>query len=283
MRAVHNDGSLLQSFHAASVEAEKAFGCGDMYIEKLIERPRHVEVQLMGDMHGNAVHLGERDCSLQRRHQKLIEESPCPVADEDLRNRMGEAAVRLAKAVGYVTAGTVEFLLGADGNFYFMEMNTRIQVEHPVTEMVTGIDLLREQIQTAAGEPLSFTQEDVCLTGHSIEVRINAEDAHRDFAPCPGTIEFYGVPGGPGVRVDSHAYAGYSIPPFYDSMIGKLIVHAPNREQAIIRARRALSEYLIHGVTTTVEFAATLLDMEPFRSGQYDTGTLERWMEATRT
>lgn len=283
MRAVHNDGSLLQSFHAASVEAEKAFGCGDMYIEKLIERPRHVEVQLMGDTHGNAVHLGERDCSLQRRHQKLIEESPCPVADEELRNRMGEAAVRLAKAVGYVTAGTVEFLLGADGNFYFMEMNTRIQVEHPVTEMVTGIDLLREQIRTAAGEPLSFTQEDVCLTGHSIEVRINAEDAHRDFAPCPGTIEFYGVPGGPGVRVDSHAYAGYSIPPFYDSMIGKLIVHAPNREQAIIRARRALSEYLIHGVTTTVEFAATLLDMEPFRSGQYDTGTLERWMEATRT
>jgi acetyl-CoA carboxylase biotin carboxylase subunit len=282
MRVVHNDGSLVQNFHAARIEAEKAFGLADVYIEKMIVRPRHVEVQLIGDKHGNVVHLGERDCSLQRRHQKLIEEAPCPVLDEDLRNQMGEAAVRVAKAVDYSTAGTVEFLLGADRSFYFMEMNTRIQVEHPVTEMVTGVDLVREQILTAAGEKLSFTQEDVVLKGHAIEIRINAEDAERNFAPCPGTIELYGVPGGPGVRVDSHAYTGYVIPPYYDSMIGKLIVHDDTREQAIVRARRALAEFLIHGVTTTVDFAGTLLDMEYFRSGQYDTGTLERWLEAKR-
>jgi acetyl-CoA carboxylase biotin carboxylase subunit len=283
MRVVHNDGSLVQNFHAARIEAEKAFGLADVYIEKLIERPRHVEIQLIGDKHGNVVHLGERDCSLQRRHQKLIEESPCPVLDPELRAEMGAAAVRVAKTVGYATAGTVEFLLGADRSYYFMEMNTRIQVEHPVTEMVTGIDLVREQILTAAGAPLSFTQDDVQLKGHAIEIRINAEDAHRNFAPCPGTIEFYGVPGGPGVRVDSHAYSGYTIPPYYDSMIGKLIVHAPDRAQAIVRARRALGEFLIHGVTTTVDFAGTVLDMEPFRSGQYDTGTLERWLESTRS
>ena len=283
MRIAASEEVFGKQFVAAQTEAQNAFGNPGVYLERCILKPRHVEIQVFGDQHGRVVHLGERECSIQRRHQKLLEEAPSPAVTPELRAEMGAAAVKAAEAIDYVGAGTVEFLLDQDGSFYFMEMNTRIQVEHPVTEMVTGIDLLREQIRTAAGEPLSFTQEDVCLTGHSIEVRINAEDAHRDFAPCPGTIEFYGVPGGPGVRVDSHAYAGYSIPPFYDSMIGKLIVHAPNREQAIIRARRALSEYLIHGVTTTVEFAATLLDMEPFRSGQYDTGTLERWMEATRT
>jgi len=280
MRVVHNDGSLVRSYHAARTEAEQAFGCGDVYMEKYIVQPRHVEFQVLADRHGNVIHLGERDCSLQRRHQKLIEESPCVVLDEDLRQTMGRAAVEAARAVGYATVGTVEFLVSADRHYYFMEMNTRIQVEHPVTEMVTGIDIVKEQIRCAAGERLRFRQEDIRLAGHSIEVRINAEDPSRNFAPCPGRIELYNPPGGPGVRVDSHAYAGYVIPPFYDSMIGKLIVHGENRQEALSRCVRALQEFTIEGVPTTIDFAVHLLHHEGVRRGEYHTGYIEKLLEA---
>ena len=279
MRVVHNDASLIKSFHAARREAEMAFGCGDVYMEKFIENPRHVEFQILADRHGTVLHLGERDCSLQRRHQKLIEEAPCIALTQDQREAMGEAAVKAAQAANYVTAGTVEFLVGQDGNFFFMEMNTRIQVEHPVTEMVTGIDLIKEQIRCAAGEPLRFKQEDIRLAGHAIEVRINAENPADNFAPSPGQIDFYNPPGGPGVRVDSHAYCGYTIPPYYDSMIGKLIVHAENREEALIRCRRALGEYIITGVDTTIEFAAHLLQNDGIVCGDYHTGYIEKLLE----
>jgi acetyl-CoA carboxylase, biotin carboxylase subunit len=280
MRVVHNDGSLVQSYHAARNEAEKAFGCGDVYMEKFIVHPRHVEFQILADRYGHVIHLGERDCSLQRRHQKLIEEAPCIVLDDKVRQTMGQMAVKAAQAVGYATAGTIEFLLGADGTFYFMEMNTRIQVEHPVTEMVTGIDLIKEQIRCAAGEPLRFRQEDIRWSGHAIEVRINAEDPARKFAPCPGRIEVYHAPGGPGVRVDSHAWAGYVIPPFYDSMIGKLIVHGENRQEALARCVRALQEFTIEGIPTTIEFAIHLLHHEGVRRGEYHTGYIEKLLEA---
>jgi len=280
MRVVHNDGSLVRSYHAARNEAEQAFGCGDVYMERYIVQPRHVEFQILADRHGRIVHLGERDCSLQRRHQKLIEESPCVALDPELRAAMGEAAVAAARAVNYTTAGTVEFLLSADRSFYFMEMNTRIQVEHPVTEMVLGIDLVKEQIRCAAGEPLRFTQEALQPRGHAIEVRINAENAARRFAPCPGRIEVYNPPGGPGVRVDSHAYAGYVIPPFYDSMIGKLIVHGEDRQEALARCVRALQEFTIEGVSTTLEFAVHLLHHEGIRRGEYHTGYIEKLLEA---
>lgn len=280
MRVVHNDGSLVRSMHAARNEAEQAFGCGDVYMEKYIVTPRHVEFQVLADRHGHVIHLGERDCSLQRRHQKLIEEAPCPILDEDLRQAMGRAAVEAARAVGYATAGTVEFLVGADRRYYFMEMNTRIQVEHPVTEMVTGIDLIKEQIRCAAGETLRFRQEDIRLRGHAIEVRINAEDPARNFAPCPGRIELYNPPGGPGVRVDSHAYAGYVIPPFYDSMIGKLIVHGEDRQEALARCVRALQEFSIEGVSTTIDFAIHLLHHDGVRRGDYHTSYIEKLLEA---
>ena len=280
MRVVHNDGSLVRSIHAARNEAEQAFGNGDVYMEKYIVTPRHVEFQVLADRHGHVIHLGERDCSLQRRHQKLIEESPCPILDEDLRQAMGRAAVEAARAVGYATAGTVEFLVGADRRYYFMEMNTRIQVEHPVTEMVTGIDLIKEQIRCAAGEPLRFRQEDIHLRGHAIEVRINAENPARNFAPSPGRIELYNPPGGPGVRVDSHAYAGYVIPPYYDSMIGKLIVHGEDRQEAMARCVRALQEFSIEGVSTTIDFAIHLLHHDGVRRGDYHTSYIEKLLEA---
>lgn len=280
MRVVHNDGSLVRSYHAARNEAERAFACGDVYMEKFIVQPRHVEFQILADRHGNVIHLGERDCSLQRRHQKLIEESPCIALDAGTRLAMGEAAVKAARAVDYATAGTIEFLLSADGSFYFMEMNTRIQVEHPVTEMVTGIDLVKEQIRCAAGEPLRFRQEDIRWRGHAIEVRINAENPARNFAPSPGRIEVYNPPGGPGVRVDSHAYAGYVIPPFYDSMIGKLIVHGEDRPEALARCVRALQEFTIEGVSTTIDFAVHLLHHEGVRRGEYHTGYIEKLLEA---
>ncbi|NLF18070.1 MAG: acetyl-CoA carboxylase biotin carboxylase subunit [Lentisphaerae bacterium] len=280
MRVVHNDGSLVRSIHAARNEAEQAFGNGDVYMEKYIVTPRHVEFQVLADRHGHVIHLGERDCSLQRRHQKLIEESPCPILDEDLRQAMGRAAVEAARAVGYATAGTVEFLVGADRRYYFMEMNTRIQVEHPVTEMVTGIDLIKEQIRCAAGEPLRFRQEDIQLRGHAIEVRINAENPARNFAPSPGRIELYNPPGGPGVRVDSHAYAGYVIPPHYDSMIGKLIVHGEDRQEAMARCVRALQEFSIEGVSTTIDFAIHLLHHDGVRRGEYHTSYIEKLLEA---
>jgi len=275
MRAAHDEEEFRRNFAAASGEAESAFGRGDCYIEKLIQRPRHVEIQMIGDKHGNIVHLGERDCSIQRRHQKLIEESPSPAVDQTTREKMGKAAVRAGEAVGYHSAGTVEFLFDEDGRFYFMEMNTRIQVEHPVTEMVTGLDLLKEQIRVAAGEPLSFRQSDVKVRGHAIECRINAEDPHRDFAPMPGTLSYFHAPGGPGIRVDTHVYSGYKIPPFYDSMIAKLIAYGADREEAIGRMRRALDECVIDGVPSTLPFHVKLMQHPRFLSGNFSTHFLE--------
>jgi len=279
MRVAHNDASLIQGFHAAKTEAERAFGNGDIYIEKYIENPKHIEFQIIADSHGNIVHLGERDCSVQRRHQKLIEESPSVALNPKLRKRMGEAAVKAARAVGYTNAGTIEFLLGANGEFYFMEMNTRIQVEHPVTETVTGIDLIKEQIRVAAGERLSFNQKTVEFRGHAIECRINAEDPYRNFAPSPGKVSLYSPAGGIGVRVDSHVFSGYTIPPNYDSMIAKLIVYGENREQAIKRCRRALDEFIIEGVKTSIPFTQFIVNDKEFMSGNYDTGYIERIMK----
>jgi acetyl-CoA carboxylase biotin carboxylase subunit len=249
MRIAHNNASLIQGFHAARSEAENAFGNGDLYMEKFIVNPRHIEVQIIGDNYGHVVHLGERDCSMQRRNQKLVEESPSPVmiANPKLREEIGRAAVKAAKAANYTNAGTIEFLY-SEGQFYFMEMNTRIQVEHPVTEMVTGIDLIKEMIRVAAGEKLSFSQKDIVLRGHAIECRINAEDPKRNFAPCPGTLNTFIPPGGRGVRVDTHSYSGYKIPPYYDSMIGNLIVHGNTRAEALAICRRALGEFIIDGV-----------------------------------
>lgn len=275
MRTAHNDASLIQGFHAAMTEAERAFGNGDVYIEKLIEHPRHIEVQVLGDNFGNVISLGERDCSLQRRHQKLIEESPAPMLSAALRKKINETAVKAAKAVGYTSAGTIEFLL-SNQNFYFMEMNTRVQVEHTVSEMVSGIDIIKEQIRIAAGERLSYQQKNITLSGHAIECRINAENPYCNFSPCPGQITFYAAPGGPGVRVDSHVFAGYRIPPNYDSMIAKLIVHAPTRAEAVARCRRALDEYLIEGVQTSIPFAQFLLDTKEFIAGEYDTDQIEK-------
>ncbi|GMA52398.1 biotin carboxylase 1 [Alicyclobacillus contaminans] len=275
IRVVHDPESLRQAVTTAQREAETAFGNAGVYLEKYIERMRHVEIQVLADRHGNVIHLGERDCSVQRRLQKLVEEAPCPVLPEETRRAMGEAAVAAARAVNYVGAGTIEFIYAPDGQFYFMEMNTRIQVEHPVTEWVTSVDLVREQILAAAGEPLSVKQEDVELRGHAIECRINAEDPERNFMPSPGTITEYLPPGGIGVRVDSAAYPGYRVPPTYDSMIAKLIVWAPTRQQAIDRMLRALSEFRIEGVKTTIPFHINLLRHEQFRAGDVSTRFLE--------
>ncbi len=280
MRIAHNDASLIQGFHSAKTEAEKAFGNGDVYIEKFIENPKHIEVQILADTFGNVIQLGERDCSMQRRHQKLIEESPSPSISPALRKKLGEAAIKAAKAVKYVSAGTIEFLLGPKEQFYFMEMNTRVQVEHPVSELVTGIDIIKEQIRIAAGLKLQYTQKQVSQKGHAIECRINAEDPYRNFAPCPGKINFYSAPGGFGVRVDSHAYTGYRIPPYYDSMIGKLIVHGDTRAEAVARMRRALEEYVIEGVATTIPFELFITGTKEFNEGHYDTGFIERVMKS---
>jgi len=280
MRIARDPGDLELALDTARAEAQAGFGNPGLYLEKFLDTPRHVEFQVMGDRHGNAVHLGERDCTIQRRHQKLVEECPSPAVDPALRERMGSAAVAAAKAVGYVGAGTVEFLL--DGrDFFFMEMNTRIQVEHPVTEMVTGRDLIREMIGVAAGEKLSFSQEEVQLKGHSIECRINAEDPSRNFMPFAGTIGALNLPGGPGVRVDSHIYQGYSIPPYYDSLLGKLIVHARDRDSAINRMRRALGEFVIEEVRTTIPFHAALMNDPVFRSGEFDIRFMENWEYAS--
>jgi len=276
MRLVREDSELLGLYRAARGESEAAFGNGGVYLEKFVERPRHIEFQLLADQHGNVIHLGERDCSIQRRHQKLLEESPSPVLSPEQRERMGAAAVRVAKAIGYTGAGTVEFLVDCSGEFYFMEMNTRIQVEHPVTEMVTGLDLIAEQIRIAQGEPLSVTQDDVRIRGHAIECRINAEDPDRDFRPQPGRISGYLPPGGPGVRMDSHVYTDYEIPPYYDSLIGKLIVWGPTREAAIRRMQRALRECAITGVITTIAFHQRILDTPAFREGDVYTNFIEQ-------
>ncbi len=278
MRLVSAPDQLENLFKAAQGEAEAAFGNAGLYMEKFIDLPRHVEVQILADKLGKVVHLGERDCSIQRRHQKLLEESPSPALDNELRLKMGEAAVAAAKSINYEGAGTVEFLLDRNGNFYFMEMNTRIQVEHPVTEMVTGIDLISEQIRIAGGEPISVDQEDINLHGHAIECRINAEDPNHNFRPCPGRITGWLPPGGPGVRVDSHVYTGYEIPPFYDSLIGKLIVWGNDRDAALKRMERALNECAVTGIPTTIEFHLKLLKRKEFLSGEIHTKFVEQEM-----
>ena len=282
IRVAEDEEELRKAVRVARQEAEKAFGDGSLYLEKLLVGPRHVEVQVMGDHDGNVIHLYERECSMQRRRQKIIEEAPSPGITPEVRAAMAEAAVRLAREVEYVSAGTVEFLVErgeAGDEFYFIEMNTRIQVEHPVTETLTGVDLVKEQLRVAGGEPLSLKQEDVPFEGHAIEFRINAEDPEKDFMPSPGEISFLEVPGGPGVRVDSAIYQGYVIPPFYDSMVGKLIVWALTREEAISRARRALREYRLEGIKTTIPLHLQLLEDDAFRSGEYHTGYLEELLK----
>jgi len=276
MRVAHNDVSLRAGLKQAQAEAENAFKDSTVYIEKYVEYGRHVEVQVIADMHGNACHLWERDCTMQRRHQKLVEESPSPVLPQKIREELCASAVRLIKAAKYYNAGTVEFLVDKKLNYYILEVNARIQVEHPVTEMVTGIDLIKEQIRVASGEKLSFSQKDVVQRGHAIECRINAEDPARNFTPSPGLIEEYRAPGGPGVRMDSHAYAGYRIPPNYDSMIGKLIVHRNTREEAIAAMKRALGEFHIAPIKTTIPLHLQIMDNKNFQSGDVDTGFVER-------
>jgi len=282
MRIAHDAETFPRLFEAARTEARGAFGDPSVYLEKCILRPRHVEIQVFGDQHGRVIHLGERDCSLQRRHQKLVEEAPSPALDAATRKAMGDAAVRAAAAIDYVGAGTIEFLLDKDGSFYFIEMNTRIQVEHPVTEVTTGFDLVKEQILVAAGLPLSFPDEPVVLRGHAIEFRINAEDPEKNFQPSPGTITTFHPPGGPGVRLDTHVYAGYRVPPFYDSLLGKLIVSGKTREEALVRARYALNSFVIEGVATTLPFLAEIVEHPDFQSGDVDTQFVERFMASRR-
>lgn len=275
MRIVHTELNLAKSFLAAKAEAKAAFGNDSVYIEKYIDRPRHIEIQVLGDEYGQIIHLGERECSIQRRHQKLIEEAFSPLMNEVLRRELGEIAVKGATAVGYSSVGTMEFLADKDKKFYFMEMNTRIQVEHPVTELVTNVDVVKEQIRVASGEKLGYNQSQISFNGHAIECRINAEDPENNFAPSPGEVTKFIPPGGPGVRVDTHVYSGYVIPPFYDSMIGKLIVFAGNRKEAISRMDRALSEFVIEGIKTTVPFHLEILRDDLFKRGEIDTHFIE--------
>lgn len=279
MRIVRKDDELENLMTMCQQEAKNGFGNPDVYCEKYLENPRHIEVQILGDSFGNVVHLGERDCSIQRRHQKLIEEAPSPAIDEKTRKEMGDAAVRAAKAINYEGAGTIEFLLDHDGKWYFMEMNTRVQVEHCVTEMISNIDIVREQILVAAGEKMDFEQKDILLRGHAIECRINAENPEKDFMPCPGKIDGYVAPGGFGVRVDSHSYPGYSIPPYYDSMIGKLICWGRNRNEARRRMYRALKEYVVTGIETTIPFHQDIIEDDVFISGNFNTGFIEEYYE----
>jgi acetyl-CoA carboxylase biotin carboxylase subunit len=278
MREVPDAESFDRLLQAAQTEAKAAFGNDEVYLEKCIVGPRHIEFQIFGDRHGRVVHLGERDCSIQRRHQKLIEEAPSPALTPEMREQMGKDAVLAGKGIDYVGAGTVEFLLDADGSYYFIEMNTRIQVEHPVTEVITGLDLVKEQIRAAAGEPLSFPEESVQLRGHAIEFRVNAEDADRNFAPSPGPILTFHPPGGPGVRLDTHLYSGYQVPPYYDSLLAKLIVHGNCREEAIVRARHVLDSFVIEGITTTIPFLSEITRDEQFVRGNVDTGFVDRFL-----
>jgi acetyl-CoA carboxylase biotin carboxylase subunit len=281
MRIARNPEELRRGFRMAQAEARVAFGNGEVYLERYLERPRHIEIQILADSEGNVIHLGERDCSIQRRHQKLIEESPSPAVSEEMRSRIGMTAVEGASAIGYESAGTVEFLLDG-GDFYFMEMNTRVQVEHPVTEEVTGIDIVKEQIRIADGQSLSVSQDDIVLVGSAIECRINAEDAEQGFSPCPGRITGFHSPGGPGVRVDTHVYQGYRIPQYYDSMIAKVITRGQDRAEAIARMERALSEFIIEGVKTTLPFHLKVMRDEGFRRGDFDTAYVEAINEAKR-
>ncbi len=275
MRVAHNDMSLRSALQGARNEALAAFGDGSVYLERFLDRPRHVEVQVLADQHGNVVHLFERDCSMQRRHQKMLEESPCPSLPREVRKRMHRAAVRLLKSVGYSSAGTVEFLVDRDNSFYFIEVNARIQVEHPVTEMVTGIDLVKEQIRVAAGEKLGYDQDDIKANGCAIEIRVNEEDSAHNFRPSPGRVTTWDVPGGPGVRVDTHVTAGYAVPPHYDSLIAKLIIHKPTRRETIQGLARALDEFTVAGIRTTIPFHRRVLKHAGFAAGHYDTGFLE--------
>lgn len=279
MRRVFDAEQLIPAFEEAKAEARACFGNDEMYIEKLILNPRHVEFQILADEHGNVVHLGERDCSIQRKNQKLIEESPCMLIDDELRSRMGKDAVEAAKAAGYTNAGTVEFVLDSQGNYYFIEMNTRIQVEHAVSEMVTGMDLIKEQIRIAFHQPLKITQDDIVLNGHAIECRINAEDPAKGFQPNVGTVDFFNIPGGPGVRVDTALYEGYTTSPFYDSMVAKVIVHAPTRLEAIRKMRRALEELVIDGITTTADFDYLLMHHPDYIKGKADVSFIEERMQ----
>jgi acetyl-CoA carboxylase biotin carboxylase subunit len=286
MRVAHNDISLVKGFHTARSEAEKAFGNSGVYIEKYIENPHHIEFQILGDNRGNIIHLGERDCSIQRRNQKMVEESPSPLMTtskfKKLRDKMGKAAIRIAKEANYTNAGTVEFIVDQEGNYYFLEMNKRIQVEHPITEEVTGIDMVRYQIMLATGEPLRLSQSDIELRGHAIECRINAEDPFDDFRPSPGRIEMYYQPGGRGIRVDTHAYAGYTMPSYYDSMLGKLISFGKDRREAMEKMSRALSEYMITGIKTTISFQQAILQDPNFRRGVYTTNFIEQLLSGAR-
>ncbi len=285
MRVAHNDISLLKGYHSARNEAEKAFGNSGVYIEKFIENSHHIEFQILADNRGNIIHLGERDCSIQRRNQKVVEETPSPLIEnkfKDLRKKMGKAAVRIAEIAHYTNAGTVEFIVDDQGQFYFLEVNKRVQVEHPITEEVTGIDLVQQQILIAMGEPLKISQSDVQIRGHAIECRINAEDPFDEFRPSPGRIEMYFAPGGPGIRVDSHAYAGYMIPPNYDSMIGKLVAFGKDRRQAMSRMSRALNEYMITGIKTTIPFEQAILQDPNFRRGVYATSFVEQLLGGAR-
>jgi acetyl-CoA carboxylase biotin carboxylase subunit len=276
---IRSEKEFRDVFDRTSMEAEASFGDKNLYVEKYIENPRHIEIQILCDSFGSCVYLGERDCSLQRRNQKMIEEGPSPVVNNRLRKKMGDAAVKLAKAVGYVNAGTIEFLVDKNLNFYFIEMNTRIQVEHPVTEFITGIDLVKEQIKIALGKKLPFTQRQITLTGHAIECRINAEDVKANFRPAPGKITQLIMPGGIGVRIDTHIYPGYEVPPFYDSMIAKLIVHAPTRKEAIRKMIVALEQFMVDGITTNIEFHYSILHTQEFISGNVDTGFVGRFLE----
>jgi acetyl-CoA carboxylase biotin carboxylase subunit len=273
MRIVREENEIENAYITAKAEAASSFGNDDVYLEKFVDKPRHIEIQLLGDKHGNIISLGERDCSVQRRHQKLIEESPSPFINEDVRNKMSKAAILGAKSVNYLGAGTIEFLVDKDKNFYFMEMNTRIQVEHPVTELITEIDLIREQIRIANGEKL--TKKKIKVYGHSIECRINAEDPENNFRPSPGLVTAFNQPGGNGVRVDTHCYTGYSIPPYYDSMIGKLITYAPTRIEAIKKMSRALDEFIVEGIKTTIPFHQMIMQHDRFISNDYDTGFID--------
>jgi len=285
MRVAHNDISLVKGYHTSRSEAEKAFGNSGVYIEKLIENPHHIEFQILADTRGNIIHLGERDCSIQRRNQKVVEETPSPLIEhkhKDLRKKMGKAAVKIAEVAHYTNAGTVEFIVDGSGNFYFLEVNKRIQVEHPITEEVTGLDLVKQQIMVAMGEPLRLSEKDIHFRGHAIECRINAEDPFDDFKPCPGRIEMYYAPGGRGVRVDSHAYAGYTIPAHYDSMIGKLITYGKDRRDAMDKMSRALSEYMITGIKTTIPFEQAILQDPNFRRGVYSTNFIENLLGGAR-
>lgn len=282
MRIAQNAKDLKKAIQTAQTEAEAAFGNAEVYMEKYVEEPRHIEFQILADEHGNVIHLGERDCSIQRRHQKMVEESPSPALEDGLRNEMGQKAVKVAKTVSYANAGTVEFLLDKDNNYYFIEMNTRVQVEHPVTEYVTGIDIIKEQIRIAAGEKLDFNQEDIELKGAALECRINAEDPEKGFIPSPGKLEEYIIPGGPGVRVDSGVYPGYFIPPNYDSMVAKLIVWEEDREKALLRMERALNEFFIDGIKTTIPYHLRILNNAYFRKGNYHTNFIHRRLNSEK-